>query len=229
MKGSHYSISSLPVREILAGVYRNGNRNYYRITADGRCEVFPVRKLLMALGMGSTSASHILEQACIPAGTFVCNPVVKYKEIAIIKADVEAYPLDEETALDELDSDEDMEIELEDELEADELEESSPSEDLEPFRDRVQPLNTVASSNKSKKEVARAQRAAKAAEAHAKKFELVRQGKYHGIYNKDSASTELFRTEGEALEFLRLLLHGYEGFYHSVPSQNELEPIDYND
>jgi hypothetical protein len=77
MKGSHYTIDSPAVREILTGVYRNANRNYFRIAPDGRCDVFAVRTHLMALGMGSTSASKILEQANIPAGTFVLNPSVK--------------------------------------------------------------------------------------------------------------------------------------------------------
>jgi hypothetical protein len=79
---------------------------------------------------------------------------------------------------------------------------------------------------KGKQAIARAERATKAAEAHAKKYELVRQGSYTGIYNKDSATQQLFHTEAEALEYLHLLLHGYEGFYQSVPSGNELEPID---
>jgi hypothetical protein len=71
MKGKHYTVNSLPVREILTGVYRNANRNYFKISADGRTEVFAVRTQLMALGMGSTSASRILEAANIPSGSFI--------------------------------------------------------------------------------------------------------------------------------------------------------------
>jgi hypothetical protein len=99
MKGSHYTVDSPAVREILSGVYKNATRNYFKIAPDGRCEVFAVRTQLMASGMGSTSASKILDQAHIPAGTFVLNPSVKLEGVTVIRADVEVYgvgPLEEE-------------------------------------------------------------------------------------------------------------------------------------
>ena len=99
MKGSHYTVESPAVREILSGVYKNATRNYFRIAPDGRCEVFAVRTRLMSLGMGSTSASKILEQANIPLGNFVLNPVVKLEGVTMVRADVEVYgagPLEEE-------------------------------------------------------------------------------------------------------------------------------------
>jgi hypothetical protein len=91
MKGRHYTVDSPAVREILSGVYKNATRNYFKIAPDGRCEVFAVRTQLMALGMGSTSASKILEQANIPLGNFVLNPVVKLEGVTMIRADVEVY------------------------------------------------------------------------------------------------------------------------------------------
>jgi hypothetical protein len=91
MKGNHYTVESPAVREILLGVYKNATRNYFKIAPDGRCEVFAVRTQLMALGMGSTSASKILEQANIPLGNFVLNPVVKLEGVTVIRADVEVY------------------------------------------------------------------------------------------------------------------------------------------
>ena len=101
MKGSHYTVESPAVREILSGVYKNATRNYFRIAPDGRCEVFAVRTQLMSLGMGSTSASKILEAAKIPVANFVLNPVVKLEGVTVIRANVEVYgagPLEEEPA-----------------------------------------------------------------------------------------------------------------------------------
>jgi hypothetical protein len=91
MKGKHYTLDSPAVREILSGVYKNATRNYFKIAPDGRCEVFAVRTQLMALGMGSTSASKILEAADIPLGNFVLNPVVKLEGVTMVRADVEVY------------------------------------------------------------------------------------------------------------------------------------------
>jgi hypothetical protein len=110
MKGSHYTVESPAVREILSGVYKNATRNYFKIAPDGRCEVFAVRTQLMALGMGSTSASKILEQANIPLGSFVLNPVVKLEGVTMVRADVEVYgaaPWEEAVGVEELPSERD--------------------------------------------------------------------------------------------------------------------------
>jgi hypothetical protein len=232
MKGKHYTVNSLPVREILTGVYRNANRNYFKISADGRTEVFAVRTQLMALGMGSTSASRILEAANIPSGSFIINKS-KDKAFTTVKADVEVYSLDGETTCQEACRPIENAIAVEigdvaDESDLDDLEADELDDDLE--TDSPNPVTIdSSSSNQSKKARARAERAVKAAEAHAKRYELVRQGRYHGIFNKDTATTELFHTEGAALEYLHLLLHGYEGFYNSAASRNVLQPINYND
>lgn len=202
-RSSRYTPESPEVAVILNGVWKSGVKTYYRIDAEGKHIDVRIRKeLIAALGISSNLATRLLQQANLP-----CAPFVRLRAREKAPSDVVSI-----TAK----PDEDMETELEDELEADELD-----DDLE--TDSPDSLNIVnPSSNQSKKAIARAERAGKAAEVHAKKFELVRQGSYTGIYNKDSATQELFHTEAEALEYLHLLLHGYEGFYQSVPSGSEL-------
>jgi hypothetical protein len=209
-RSNRYTPESPEVAVILNGVWKSGIKTYYRIDADGKHIDVRIREeLIAALGISSKLATRLLQHAELPCAPFVC---VRAREKAQAASADEAEPVD------------DMAIELEDELETDD----DMDEELEecPVAGQLEPAN---SSSQSKKNLARAERAGKAAAAHAKKFELVSQGSYTGILNKDSATTELFHTKEEALEYLRLLLHGYEGFYYSAASRNELAPIDYND
>jgi hypothetical protein len=197
-RSSRYTPESPEVASILNGVWKSGIKTYYRIDADGQHIDVRIREeLIAALGISSKLATRLLQQADLPCAQFVCT---RAREKAAVQ------PVDDKRSCRH-----DMEAELEDELEGDE-----PDEDLE---DEVPDLQLNEPNLKlGKQAIARAERAVKAAAAHAKKYELVRQGSYHGIFNKDSATTELFHTEGEALEYLRLLLHGYEGFYQGIPS-----------
>jgi hypothetical protein len=193
-RSSRYTPESPEVAAILNGVWKSGVKTYYRVDADGKHVDVRIREeLIAALGISSKLATRLLQQAELPCAPFICT---RAREKAAVE------PVDV------------MEIEPEDELEAGELD-----EDLE---DEVpDPQLNEPSLRLGKQAIGRAERAVKATEAHAKKFELVRQGSYTGIYNKDSATTELFHTEGEALEYLQLLLHGYEGFYQLIPSGEE--------
>jgi azurin len=208
-RSSRYTPESPEVAAVLNGVWKSGVKTYYRIDADGKHIDVRIREeLVAALGISSKLATRLLQQAELPCAPFVCT---REREKA------QASSADHESIT--VEPDDEMEIELED----DEMD-----EDCQPEFPAVQ-INASHSSNKSKQAIGRAERAGKAAAVHAKKFELVRQGSYTGIFNKDTATTELFHTEGEALEYLRLLLHGYEGFYQAVQSGYALEAINYND
>jgi hypothetical protein len=170
------------------------------------------QELMAALGISSRIATGLLQQAELPCAPFICT-----------RAAVKAKALNRKIT-NWGDSAIDVEIEPEEELEADadidlDGEDSFVTEELEPST----------SSMKGKRDLARAERAAKAAIVHARRYEIVRQGSYTGIYNKDSAAQELFHTEAEALAYLDELLQGREAFYQSIPSRREHKQIDYND
>jgi hypothetical protein len=192
MKGSHYTISSPAVQEILAGVYKNANRNYFRYTADGKTEVFAVRTRLMALGMGSTSASKILDDANIPAGSFIINKSTGGTRT--VRADVETYPT-QSTEL--LSVGEAVGVALEvDENSPDSgdatgpdnvIELDEPDEDEEPDVPQEEDLATNTSSKKSKKLTVeeRDEKAARLEEvANSKRYQYIEtsSGK-HGIWD----------------------------------------------
>jgi hypothetical protein len=87
------------------------------------------------------------------------------------------------------------------------------------------------------KEAEREEKIAKKLEAEEasirKRYSLVRQGSYHGVYNEETGSQELFHTVEEAREYLTDLIHGRDSFrayYGSVTNRRrspELQEVGY--
>jgi hypothetical protein len=196
-RSSRYTPESPEVAAILNGIWKSGVKTYFRVDSDGKHVDVRIREeLIVALGISSKLATRLLQQAELPCAPFVCTRAREKAAVEPVEVDIEIKP--------------ENEFEVDDDIDLDEFEECPVTGHEEP----------ATSSVKGKQAIARAERAAKAAEAHAKKYEIVRQGSYYGIFNKDSATTELFHTKAEALEYLHLLLHGYEGFYQGIPSEN---------
>jgi hypothetical protein len=92
MKNRKFTIDSSQVTAILDGAFKHGAKGYFRVTAEGKCEVYAIRSRLMALGIRPASATHILEQANIPEKEYIYNRVPKSQNgFTTVKADVENY------------------------------------------------------------------------------------------------------------------------------------------
>jgi hypothetical protein len=212
-RSSRYTPESPEVAAILDGIWKSGVKTYYRIDADGKHVDVRIRQELMAaLGISSRIATGLLQQAELPCAPFICTRTAG-KAKALTRNTTNSG-----------DSVIDVEIEPEEELEADadidlDGEDSFVTDELE----------LATTSTQSKKDLAPAERATKPAIVHVRRYEIVRQGRYVGIYNKDSATQELFYTEAEALEYLDQLLQGREASYQSIPSRREHKQLDYND
>jgi hypothetical protein len=102
MRRGNYKVNSAEVLAITKDTFRHGARGYFRIDEAGNTEIYPIRTRLMELGMGSSSASKILEAANIPSGSFIINKT-RDKTFTTVKADVEVYSVHGETTCQEAD------------------------------------------------------------------------------------------------------------------------------
>jgi hypothetical protein len=70
-----YTIDSPEVASLLSGTHRCSPQSYFRIDEDGKCRTYPIRRLLMSLGINQKLATQLMQQANIPYAEFVRNKV----------------------------------------------------------------------------------------------------------------------------------------------------------
>jgi hypothetical protein len=191
MKSAKYNSESSEVIAILTGIYRSSDKNYFRITDTGRHEICAVRKRLMALGMGTTSATQIIKAANIPVVAFIQNkkavPAIPDGMIRKVMADVEVYEIDTERNLSMADNSEQPSVEPEPL--------PQPSKKGHPKKPQIMELADT------EEDI-----------ASSKRYCLVQQGAYWGAYDEESSSQELFHSEQNALNHIHQLLHDKDMF-----------------
>jgi hypothetical protein len=230
MNQKKFSNSSPEVVAILDGAFKHGAKGYYRLTPEGKCEIYGIRSRLMALGIGSTTATQILERADIPTGEFIKNRVAKAKRlITTVKADVEEYPKPTEV----LSVAEVVGMEEEETASKGTCELLTPSAD-KPEKEVKSPKKTVPPKMTEEEREAKFLKAEEAANSKRYQYITTSSGK-HGIYEgREATVVSLYYTKGEALVAMDELRHGREAFriYFATPGnrKNRLqEPINYND
>jgi hypothetical protein len=158
-----YDVNSPEIQSLLLGVYRSGPRSYHRLDADGKHDIVPIRKQLIALGMCSKTATRVLREADLPYEPFVRS-------------------------------------------------EMQPAAEPEPDPQAMMQAALQAAAREREREEKRAKAAKAEAASIRKKYSLVRQGSYHGVYNEDTGTQVLFHSIEEAREHLSDLIHGKDSF-----------------
>jgi hypothetical protein len=191
MKHAKYNSESPEVIAILTGIYRSSDKNYFRITDTGKHEICAVRKRLMALGIGTTSATRIMKAANIPVVTFIQNktpkPVIPDGIIRKVKADVEVYsPVEQDLAPTEVIAEPQLKL---------------PKKG----RQRKPQITELADEELTDEQI-------EEKATNSKRYCLVQQGAYWGAYDEESSSQVLFRSKQEALNHIHQLLHDKDVF-----------------
>jgi hypothetical protein len=235
MRNKPYTLESPEVIAILHDVWRSTKRSYYRITPEGKHVAYAVKLELVALGICDTIASRLLQSADLPTAPFVHNrtgarlkPATPEGLITKVHA-VEVYQELEDHAETPTGISVAGPVEVTPTVSETVATEEVAEAKAPPSKEKKKEAKTLAD-----EQIAKAAKVARAEEtAIRKRYFLVRQGSYHGVYNEDTGTQVLFHSIEEAKEHINDLIHGRDSFrsyYASVTNRQrspELQELHY--
>jgi hypothetical protein len=205
MREPRFTLASPEVIAILSGVHRSTKKSYYRIV-DGRHVSCSVKIELMSLGIAGATASKLLQTADLPSAPFIFNrTAARRKVVAETEVEkerevtVEVYEAAIECPVDQ------------------ELGEVAATPAATSEMQLVEPKPVPTTETPSKKTGPKAmsedereeKRLRKEEAENTKRYQLIQQGAYHGVWDDTSAAViTLWHTKAEAIEELAKIKSG---------------------
>jgi hypothetical protein len=197
MREPRFTLASPEVVAILSGVHRSTKKSYYRIV-DGRHVACKLKRELMALGIAGATASKLLQTADLPSAPFIFNRTAARPRVVA-----------------------EREVEMEREVAVEVYEaETLVNRDVDtpaPIPESISPMPLTVTEKPTKKtgpkpvtEDEREEKRLRKEEAeNTKRYQLIQQGAYHGIWDDSSAAViSLWHTKPEAVEELARIKAG---------------------